>query len=91
LLHGEGTVRAPGGGFRTLAIQLGTVTALTPASVTVRSEDGFVRTYVRDAETKVADGVAVGDTVRVVAAVDNGAARALHVREARERRAKPAT
>jgi hypothetical protein len=85
-LHGEMTVRARDGAFRTIATQLGDVTAITATSVTVRSEDGFVRTYVRDAKTKVADGVAAGTNVRVMALVENGVARAVRVHPARPKR-----
>lgn len=85
-VHGEVTVRGKDGAFRTVATQLGDVTALTATSVTVRSEDGFVRTYVRDSSTKVADGVAAGTNVRVVAEVENGVARAVRVRPARAKR-----
>lgn len=88
VLHGEAVVRAPGGGYRTVAMQRGVVTALSATSVAVRNEDGFARTYARDARTRVADGVAVGDAVVVVAEVANGDARALHVREARGRDGK---
>lgn len=79
-LHGEFTVRGRDGAFRTMAMQRGEVTAISATSVSVRSEDGFARTYARNAETKVGEDVAVGATVRVLAVVENGTARALHVR-----------
>ena len=44
-LHGEFTIRKPdGSGFQTMAIQTGEVTAVSPSSITVKSEDGFSRT-----------------------------------------------
>ena len=91
-LHGEFTVRGRDGAFRTLAMQQGEATAVSATSITVRSEDGFSRTYARTAETKVSDGVAVGAQVRVLAVVENGGARALHVREGRgHEKPEPAT
>src|SRR5437763_11621613 len=38
-LHGEFTVVAPGGGYETLAVQRGQVTAVSASSITVRSAD----------------------------------------------------
>jgi hypothetical protein len=44
-LHGEFVV-PDGGGYTTVLTQTGTVTAISPTSITVRSEDGFSQTYV---------------------------------------------
>jgi hypothetical protein len=45
-LHGEFVVADGNGGYRTDLTQTGTVTAISPTSITVRSEDGFSQTYV---------------------------------------------
>ena len=45
-LHGEFVVPDGAGGYNTVLTQTGTVTAISPTSITVRSEDGFSQTYV---------------------------------------------
>lgn len=45
-LHGEFVVPDGRGGFQTDIVQLGTVTAVSPTSITARSDDGFTATYV---------------------------------------------
>jgi hypothetical protein len=82
-IHGEFTTRAPGGGYQTLASQIGEVTSVSASSVTVKSEDGYSRTYVVDDNTLVNAGnngiadVKKGDTVRITALVSGGKARAV--------------
>ena len=85
-LHGEFTIRKPDGtGFQTVAVQTGEVTAVSPSSITVKSEDGFSRTYSVDENTVVGAGrdgigtVKTGDTVRVAGVVEAGQARAAAV------------
>ena len=85
-LHGEFTIRKPdGNGFQTVATQTGEVTAVSPSSITVKSEDGFSRTYSVDENTVVGagrDGIGTvknGDTVRVAGVVDGGQAKAAAV------------
>ncbi|HYH50781.1 MAG TPA: hypothetical protein VEG38_14645 [Acidimicrobiia bacterium] len=85
-LHGEFTIRKPdGSGFQTWAVQTGEVTAVSPSSVTVKSEDGFSRTYSVDENSVVNSGrdgigsVKTADTVRIAAVVENGNARAVTV------------
>lgn len=86
-IHGEVTTRAPGGGYQTLATQVGEVTAVSSSSLTVRSEDGFSRTYAVDDNTLVNAGnegigdVQKGDQVMVVALVRDGKASAVDVRD----------
>ena len=82
-LHGEVTIRKPdGNGFQTVAFQSGEVSAVSPSSITVKSEDGFSRTYSVDENTVVGSGrdgigsVKTGDTVRLAGVVDGGQARA---------------
>ena len=45
-LHGEFVVPDGAGGYTTVVTQTGAVTAISPTSITVRSEDGFSQTYV---------------------------------------------
>lgn len=45
-LHGEYVVADGHGGYSTLISQTGRVTAISATSVTARSADGFVQTYV---------------------------------------------
>jgi hypothetical protein len=45
-LHGEFVVPDGSGGYSTVLTQTGTVTAISPTSITVRSADGYSRTYV---------------------------------------------
>jgi hypothetical protein len=87
-IHGEFTTPAPGGGYQTLATQRGTVTAVSSSSITVKSEDGFARTYGVDANTVVTAGnngianVKTGDTVRILAVVSSGKANAVEIMDA---------
>ncbi len=86
-LHGE-FVTPNGSGYRTMAVQRGRVENVSATSLTVRSDDGFTRTYAVDDNTLVnagRDGIAdvkQGDTVGVVAVVDGGTARAVRVNDA---------
>lgn len=80
-LHGEFVV--PGdqeGQWRTVAVQVGEVTAVDQDSVTVRSEDGHTREYTLDGETRTMipeedrDTLQAGDVVEVMATVNGQAA-----------------
>ena len=96
-IHGEFTRKARDGSYQTIATQVGDVTAVSSTSVTVKSEDGFTRTYAVDDNTLVNagnDGIAdvkTGDDVAITALVVDGKASAvdLHdvtrVRELRDR------
>jgi hypothetical protein len=85
-LHGEFTIRRPdGNGFQTVAVQTGEVTAVSPSSITVKSADGYSRTYSVDENTVVGSGrdgigtVKTRDTVRVAGVVEGGQAKAAAV------------
>jgi hypothetical protein len=84
-LHGEFTIAAPGGGYRTIALQTGQVTSVTASAITVKSQDGFSRTYTVDDATLIDSGdngisdVKPRDTVRIVAVLTGGKARAMHI------------
>ena len=82
-LHGEFTMKKPdGSGYQTIASQTGEVTAVSPSSITVKSEDGFSRTYSVDENTLVGSGrdgigtVKTGDTVTIAGIVDGATAKA---------------
>jgi hypothetical protein len=86
-IHGEFVTRAPNGGYQTMATQAGEVTAVSATSVTVKSEDGYSRTYTVNDGTLVNagnDGIAdvkTGDDVRVMATVAAGKATAVEVND----------
>ena len=86
-LHGELVVPKPGGGYQTIRMQRGTVTAVDATSLTVKSEDKYASSYVLNPSTLVdaaRDGIStvkVGDTVGVEATVTSGTATAKHVRD----------
>lgn len=63
-LHGEYVI-ADGGTFSTMLTQTGTVTAISPTSITVRSEDGFTQTYDLQASAHTDRTVAVSDGVSI--------------------------
>ena len=54
VLHGEGLVQTKKGPVK-VAMQNGEATTLTPTSVTVRSSDGFTRTWILGGDLKVYD------------------------------------
>jgi hypothetical protein len=65
-LHGEFVVSDGKGGYTTALSQTGTVTAIDPRSVTARSADGYVQTYVLPSAATAAD-FAVDDQVIIKA------------------------
>ncbi len=75
VLHGQFTVPRSGGGYQTVDVQDGTVTAVSPGSVTVKSADGFTASYTVTSKTLVdarAAGIGAvhkGDTIVVTATV----------------------
>jgi hypothetical protein len=81
-LHGEFVVQKDGGGYQTVATQRGSVTAVSKDSITVKSDDGYSRTYKVDADTLVnsaRDGIAsikTGSAVNVRAVVADNTATA---------------
>jgi hypothetical protein len=67
-LHGEYVVANGSGGFITMISQTGRVTAISPTSVTARSDDGYSQTYVIAAAGVAATPpFAVGDEVTIEA------------------------
>jgi hypothetical protein len=89
--HGEFVVRTKSG-FATAFVQQGDVTAATATSVTVKSADGYTKTYAISGDTMVtpkgasgAAPAAVGSRARVVGTRDGDTftVRRLHVRPAK--------
>jgi hypothetical protein len=84
-IHGQLTEPKSGGGYQTVDVQRGTVTAVSSTSITVKSADGYTATYAVTSSTEVnaqAAGirtVKVGDSVDLVATVSNGAATAASI------------
>jgi hypothetical protein len=71
-LHGEFVVPDGNGGYTTELTQNGTITAISPTSITVRSEDGFSQTYVVPSTAGNADSPFVVEDRVVVRATRNG-------------------
>jgi hypothetical protein len=71
-LHGEFVVPDGAGGYTTVLTQTGTVTAISPTSITVRSEDGFSQTYVIPSTAGNAGAPFAVDDQVVVRATRNG-------------------
>lgn len=69
-LHGELVVEDGKGGYSTLLTQTGTVTAMSPSSVTVRSADSFAQTYDLQPSTRTTHPIAVNDEVSIQATRD---------------------
>ncbi|TCC07347.1 hypothetical protein [Kribbella soli] len=86
-LHGEFVVPKDGGGYQTVATQRGEVTAVSKESITVKSADGYSRTYTLTEDTLVnaardgIDDVKTGNTVTVTAVVTDGKATASSVND----------
>ena len=84
-LHGEYTTTKPGGGYQTVDIQQGQVTAVSSTSITLKSADGFTKSYAVSASTLVdaqRDGISavkVGDEVSVQATVSGSSATATDI------------
>jgi hypothetical protein len=71
-LHGEFVVPDGGGGYTTVLTQTGAVTAISPSSITVRSDDGYSQAYVIPDTTGKANVPFALDDHVVVRATRNG-------------------
>jgi hypothetical protein len=84
-IHGSFVTPKQGGGYQTVDMQRGTVTAVSKDSITVKSEDGFSATYDVTADTMVnalRDGIAsvkVGDEVGVMGIENAGTSTAVQI------------
>lgn len=85
VVHGQLTVPKSGGGYQTLDVQRGTVTAVNSTSISVKSTDGYTASYavtsktVVDAQAAGIGSVKKGDTVFVTATVSGSTATAANV------------
>jgi hypothetical protein len=84
-IHGQFVTSKPGGGYQTIDIQRGTVTAVGSSSITVKSRDGYTTTYQVTSSTSV-DGrragigsVKTGQAVSVLATVDGTSVTATQI------------
>ena len=84
-LHGQLVVAKPGGGYQTVDVQTGQVTAVSTASITLKSADGFTRSYTVTSSTLVdaqRDGIGsvkVGNQATMLATVSGSAATATSI------------
>jgi hypothetical protein len=84
-LHGQLVVAKPGGGYQTVDVQTGQVTAVSTTSITLKSADGFAKSYVVTSSTLVdaqRDGIAsvkVGNQATTVATVSGSTATATSI------------
>lgn len=85
VVHGVFTVPKSGGGYQTMDVQSGAVTAVSGTSVTVKSADGYTATYavssktIVDAQAAGIGSVKKGDSIFVTATVSGGTATAASV------------
>lgn len=84
-LHGEFVVPGKSGGYQTIDVQRGTVTAVSTSSLTVRSSDGYSATYTVTANSFVGanrDGIGSvknGDQIGVLAVKSGGTLTAVRI------------
>ncbi|GAA1306747.1 hypothetical protein Psi02_24620 [Planotetraspora silvatica] len=82
-IHGQLVVPKQGGGYQTVTTQTGVVTSIQQNSVSVKSEDGFARTYSIDANTRICagreglSGVKSGHKVWVISAAQGNSSTAI--------------
>ena len=85
MVHGQFTAPKPGGGYQTVDVQGGTVSAVNASSVTVKSADGFTATYAVTSSTMVdakaagVGSVKQGDTIFITAKVSGTTATAANI------------
>ena len=84
-VHGQFVVPKSGGGYQTIDTQRGSVTAVSDTSITVKSADGFAKTYQVtsstnvDAERNGIGSVKTGHQVVVTATDSGGTATAVSI------------
>ena len=84
-VHGQYVAPKSGGGYQTIDFQNGKVTAVSSTSITVRSADGYVHSYVVNSSTTVdaqrsgISSVKVGNEVSVQATVSGSTATAAQI------------
>ena len=86
-LHGQFVVGKSGGGYETVDVQDGRVTAVSTTSITLKSADGFTKSYVVTGATMVdaqRDGIGsvkVGNQAAVQATVSGSTATAISIED----------
>ena len=86
-LHGQLVVAKPGGGYQTVDVQTGQVTAVSTTSITLKSADGFTKSYTVTSSTLVdaqRDGIGsvkVGNQATMVATVSGSSATATSIND----------
>jgi hypothetical protein len=84
-LHGQFVVAKPGGGYETVDVQSGQVTAVSTTSITLKSADGFSKGYtvagatIVDAQRDGIGSVKVGNQVTLLATVSGSTATATNI------------
>ena len=84
-IHGQLTVPKAGGGYETVDVQRGSVTAVSGTSITVKSADGFSQQYsvttstIVDAQRDGIGSIKVNDQVAIVATVSGSTATAVSI------------
>jgi hypothetical protein len=85
MLHGQFVVAKSGGGYQTVDVQTGDITAVSTTSITLKSSDGFTKTYVVASSTMVdaqRDGIGsvkVGNQASLMATVSGSTATASNI------------
>lgn len=88
-VHGQLVVPKSGGGYQTVDVQSGKVTAVSTTSITVKSADGFTQQYtvtgstIVDAKRDTIGSVKSGDQVVVLATVSGSTATAVRIMDTR--------
>jgi hypothetical protein len=86
-LHGQLVVAKPGGGYQTVDVQSGQVTAVSSTSITLKSADGFTKSYTVASSTLVdaqRDGIGsvkVGNQAAVVATISGSTVTAASIND----------
>jgi hypothetical protein len=86
-LHGEFVIGKSGGGYETVDVQNGQVTAVSTTSITLKSADGFTKSYAVTSSTLVdaqRDGIGsvkVGNQASVQATVSGSTATAVSIED----------
>lgn len=84
-VHGQFVVPKQGGGYQTVDTQRGQVTAVNGTGITIKSSDGFVKSYavtsstIVDAKRDGIGSVKVGDQATVSATVSGSTATAVSI------------
>jgi hypothetical protein len=86
-LHGQLVVPKSGGGYQTVDVQSGQVTAVSTTSITLKSADGFTMSYavasstIVDAQRDGIGSIKVGDQAAVVATVSGSTVTATSIND----------